>query len=204
MKKETFDETYFERGVKTGVSGYTRYHWRPEYVMELANELKQMAIRNSTFLDYGCAKGYLVKALRLLDCDAYGFDISEYAIKNADKSIKKYVSTKIQHPEYDVVIAKDVLEHVPHEHIDDVLKELRSLTVCRCVVIVPLGDNGLFRIREYELDKTHVIKEDEEWWINKFKKAGFRMNAFHYSHPGVKNHWLKVHPHGNAMFVLEP
>ena len=40
--------------------------------------------RGQKILDIGCAKGYLVKALRWLGRDAYGFDISDYALEKSD------------------------------------------------------------------------------------------------------------------------
>jgi SAM-dependent methyltransferase len=206
-KIETYGKDYYENGVEKGISGYTAYHWRPEYVLPLANELKSRFIMNpdeNKVLDYGCAKGYLVKALRLLGVQAYGYDISTYALHTAPKDVQKYLHKKCPGEQYRLVIAKDVLEHVPHDHIDATLTHLEGLTDNNgtCFVVVPLGDKGLFRIREYELDKTHKIKEDEEWWINKFKKAGFDIEEFMYSFPGAKNHWEKVHPQGNGVFVL--
>ena len=39
--------------------------------------------------------------------------------------------------------------------------------ICRkLLVVVPLGDNSIYRIDAYHLDKTHIIAENEKWWIN--------------------------------------
>jgi len=202
--KEMFDEDYFERGVELGISGYTNYHWRPEYVMSLANNLKKdFCLPGYTVLDFGCAKGYLVKALRLLSINAFGFDISSYAISTADPFVKNVVSDKWDSSAtYDIIIAKDVLEHIPKDKLQEWLVKIRKAVTDKVIVIVPLGDNNQFRIREYSLDKTHVNMEDEEWWINQFTQAGFSISAFYYDYPGAKDHWLKIHPFGNAMFVL--
>ena len=35
-------------------------------------------------LDFGCAKGFLVKAMRILDVAAQGVDVSKYAIDRVD------------------------------------------------------------------------------------------------------------------------
>lgn len=80
--KEVFNEDYFERGVETGVSAYKNYRWLPHYSLPAANSIKKI-YGEVTFLDFGCAKGYLVKALRLLGLDAYGYDVSKYAVENA-------------------------------------------------------------------------------------------------------------------------
>jgi hypothetical protein len=69
--------------------------------------------------------------------------------------------------------------------------------------VIPLGDNNLFRIREYEIDVTHVTKKDEEWWVNLFTSCGFRLREFSYSMGPIKEKWIKEHPHGNGFFILE-
>jgi SAM-dependent methyltransferase len=206
-----YDEAYYERGVKTGVSGYTNYRWRPEYVLPLANELKRRYLGQSAgdvVLDYGCAKGFLVKAFRLLGVTAYGVDISRYAIEHCDPAVKEFLSdgSHLKDWRFGLVVAKDTLEHVRHDDIDRVLRQLKGWTAAdgTCVIIVPLGDDGLYRIREFELDKTHIIREDEEWWIGRFCRAGFSVSEFHYNFPNAKDHWLKVHPQGNGTFVLRP
>lgn len=198
---ETFDETYFERGVEAHVSGYTDYKWKPEYVMPLANWLKQK-FPNKIFLDYGCAKGFLVKALRLLGCKAYGFDISVYAINNCESEVKDYCFNTLSNA--NIIIAKDVLEHIPENEIQSTVIETIVDTGAEYVVaIIPLGDEDKFRIREYELDITHVTKKDEVWWINKFEQSGFICEEFYYALPGIKENWTSKYPHGNGIFIFK-
>lgn len=198
-----FDEQYFERGVATGVSGYTNYHWKPEYFMKFANTVKQR-FDTTTVLDYGCAKGFLVKALRMLDVNAVGYDISTYAVEHCDPAVKGYLTNHFKFPAnaFSTSISKDVLEHIPKDVLPTVLKSIADVTRDTFIATVPLGDDGRFRIREYELDKTHVNKEDELWWINQFRQAGFGIREFHYDFPGAKDHWIKSFPHGNGTFVL--
>lgn len=200
---ETYDEDYFERGVEKGISGYTQYHWKPEYFLPLANELKKR-FNPRRVLDYGTAKGFMVKAFHLLNVEAWGYDVSEYAVQNADPYVRKYISNQMRYIRNDLVIAKDVLEHVPKEQMQSVLLDIGSVIDADSFVfiVVPLGDDGVFRIREYELDKTHVIKEDEEWWINTFNTAGYVVEEFYYSFPGAKDHWQKINPYGNGIFIL--
>lgn len=200
-----FDETYYENGVAAGVSGYTDYRWRPEYVLPLANEIKRRYITPikdaNTVLDYGCAKGFLVKAFRLLGVEAFGFDISSYATANCEPEVRQFVSCVAPEPA-GVVVSKDTLEHVAYADIDGVLARLYELTIRTGIVTVPLGDNNLYRIREYELDRTHVIRQDEVWWIEHFRAAGFTIEEFYYDFPGAKEHWVKQHPYGNGTFIL--
>ena len=68
MNTNLFDENYFERGVETQTSLYQNYRWMPEQtipmVMTIIDYLKIQ--RGATVLDFGCAKGFVVKAFRLL------------------------------------------------------------------------------------------------------------------------------------------
>ena len=207
MTAAQFDETYYERGVSARVSGYKNYHWRPEYSLPFANELKRRYLNPEfaeTVYDFGCAKGYLVKAFRLLNVEAYGYDISDYAIAHADPAVARYVSNCLSLKCYDLVVSKDVLEHVPHAELPAALLYLYNRTADNgtCVITVPLGDNGEYRIREYELDVTHQIRENEEWWIDACRAAGLYLAEFYYNFPGAKDHWVERFPHGNATFVL--
>src|SRR4051794_23312927 len=49
-------------------------------------------IAPATVLDAGCAMGFLVEALRSKGIEAFGIDISEYAIQRADASIRPFCS----------------------------------------------------------------------------------------------------------------
>lgn len=208
MSAELYDEIYYERGVENKISGYQNYHWRPEYSLPFAAELKRRFVSypESTVLDYGCAKGYLVKALRLLSVEAYGYDISRYAIENADPYVENLVFSEMRKlpDQFSLIVSKDVLEHVPRKDMLHVATNLSNWLAYRgtLVVTVPLGENNQYRIREYELDKTHEIREDEEWWIQVFRSVGLFCHDFAYDFPGAKDHWLKVHPHGNGTFIL--
>jgi hypothetical protein len=203
-KKVAYDKNYYEKGVEKGISGYTDYHWRPEYVLPFANQLKKhFHLYGRTALDFGCAKGYLVKALRMLRVAAYGFDLSDYAISNCHPDVVDYVSCNdLKDIGYELIIAKDVLEHIPEVDLQSALKDLHKVAGNWMIVTVPLGDGKKYRIREYELDKTHVIRQDEVWWEKQFDLAHWSLQEFYYDYPGCKQHWLTVHPHGNGTFVL--
>jgi predicted TPR repeat methyltransferase len=84
IKSDQFNRAYYEDGIKNKISGYENYHWIPTRSFSEAIEIIDRFEFNSC-VDYGCAKGFLVHALRQLGKDAYGEDISDYAIENADK-----------------------------------------------------------------------------------------------------------------------
>jgi 2-polyprenyl-3-methyl-5-hydroxy-6-metoxy-1,4-benzoquinol methylase len=203
--KKVFDEKYFEDGVRHRVSAYENYRWMPERSIREASSIINN-IPFTTVLDFGCAKGFMVHALRLLGKEAYGADVSEYAVENCHPKVKEYLqvieTTEQLTGGWDLIIAKDVLEHIPKDLIPSVLSELRRR--CKTLfVAVPLGDGKRYRIREYEMDVTHVVREPEEWWLTTIVDAGFKIKYFDYEFGHLKENWTGNHPHGNAFIVAE-
>jgi SAM-dependent methyltransferase len=203
---EFFDKSYYENGPQSGKSLYQNYRWVPELTIPLAHHIVQSVgiFKDETVMDFGCAKGYLVHALRLLGHEAYGVDISEYAINEAPKEVSPYVkhiepySDTFQYCDY--MLCKDILEHIPYEYIDDQLEIIRGK--CESIfAIIPLGYNGKYLIPAYELDKSHHIRETKEWWHERFQKAGFfNINVTTDLGP-FKANWQDVDSRGNVLII---
>jgi SAM-dependent methyltransferase len=206
-----FDGDYYENGVGSGKSLYSNYRWMPELTIPMCHEIiwKMKIDHDATVLDFGCAKGYLVKGMRLLNRKAFGVDISKYAISEADLEVENMVAAIIpgeeikvgELSEFDYVIAKDVLEHIPHDSLDQQLKVLRKAAK-RMLVVVPLGDGEKYYIPSYEQDKSHFIREDLDWWQNKFEDAGFNIKEATYDTGYLKTNW-KQWEKGNGLYVLD-
>ena len=116
---EYFNEDYYERGAETGKSLYSHYRWMPELTIPMAHHIaKDMDLHeDEKVLDFGCAKGFTVKALRLLGYKAYGVDVSEYAISQIEENTRRWCGViKPQEPlvcaegGYDWILCKDILE----------------------------------------------------------------------------------------------
>jgi len=204
---QKFDKDYYENGVKMGISGYSNYSWIPTRSIPEAITICEN-IEFDSVLDFGCAKGFLVNALSLISSKpVIGVDISEYALQTSLPQVKEKLflldkDLSKMNLFADLLIAKDVLEHIPESEIDKTLGEFYK--VCnKALLVIPLGDNDSFRIREYEIDKTHVTKKDEEWWINKIEKSGFKLKYFNYIFGNVKEKWTSVYKYGNGFFIIE-
>ena len=195
-----FTKDYYEDGIRKHISGYENYKWMPTRSIPEALDIKEY-FDFKTCVDYGCAKGFLVNALRIIGCDAYGEDISEYAVQNCHPNVKDYVSLPNDNV-YDLLICKDVLEHIEEEDLPGVLQNFARKSN-QFFFVIPLEDEDRFRIREYEVDITHVTKKDEEWWIKMFESQGFRLTKFSYSFGSMKEKWVGPYPYGNGFFILE-
>ncbi len=195
-----FTKDYYEDGVRKHISGYENYKWEPTRSIPEALDIQER-FNFDTCVDYGCAKGFLVNALRIIGCNAYGEDISEYAIENCHSNVRGYVSLPNDN-HYDLLICKDVLEHIEESNLPEVLQFLKKKSK-QFFFVIPLGDEDRFRIREYEVDITHVTKKDEEWWVNLFKSQGYELVKFSYSFGSVKKKWVDTYPYGNGFFILK-
>lgn len=199
-----FDENYFENGIKTGKSYYTNYHWMPERSFTEAKAIiaaLNLSI-NDSILDYGCAKGFLVKALRELGYYADGCDISEYALSFAPVGCWNCSDLiKFSDYSYTHVVSKDVFEHLSKDLLSATLAAISKLSN-KLTCIVPIGDSGIYRIPEYHLDPSHLIAENEDWWRNKFLDSGWGIQDELDHIVGVKDSWYSVNPCGNRVFKL--
>jgi cyclopropane fatty-acyl-phospholipid synthase-like methyltransferase len=199
---ETYNEDYYERGVELNISGYSNYRWIPELTIPLAHRIIEFLNipYGASVLDYGCAKGYLVKALRLLNRSAYGYDISDYAIKNCPHDIKDYITSDVSKRFFEWTICKDVLEHVSYEHIDSVLQHMAG-TSNKFFVIVPLAKDGKYVVPSYETDVTHCIREDIDWWSQKFSDNGYNIVFKSFLVKHIKENYAN-YAEGNGFFEL--
>jgi SAM-dependent methyltransferase len=90
-------------------------HWL-EFFGKIADAIVR-DLRPSSVLDAGCAMGFLVEALRARGVEAWGIDVSEYAISQVHESVQEYCSVgSIAEPlprRYDLIVSIEVLEHIP-------------------------------------------------------------------------------------------
>ncbi len=210
----TYNEDYFEHGPILGISGYMNYSWMPELTIRMAHKLiMSLPIREGEkILDFGCAKGYLVKAMRILDVAAYGVDVSAYAIAHVDGDVREYcrhvtggTDPALYDEQYDWLIAKDVFEHLIEDDLVTLLGRARS-NIKQLFAAVPLAaedESGKYIIPEYDRDITHRIAKSFGWWQRTFESQGWQVAVANHEFPGCKDHWTRRWAEGNGFFVLK-
>lgn len=128
-----------------------------------------------TVLDAGCATGYLVRELRKLGVEAYGIDISEYAISLVPAELSAYFNAQsITDPlpesfpeKFDLVITIEVLEHLFPEDGAVAIKRLCGY-----------ADTIIFTSTPDDVDdRTHCNVQLPEYWCREFAKNGFFHNV---------------------------
>jgi hypothetical protein len=127
----------------------------------------QKQIQPQTVLDAGCAMGFLVEKLRALDIQAWGVDISAYAIAQVHPSIQPYCwvgSVTDPFPrEYDLIVSIEVLEHMPKADSERALANL-----CRHTDDILFSSTPL----DYK-EATHFNVQPPEYWAELFARQGF-------------------------------
>lgn len=206
MDYTIYDEDYYERGIESGKSCYQNYRWMPELTIPMAMTIIDLLkIKpHETILDFGCAKGFLVKAFRLLHRDAFGVDISKYAISNADPTItyfcKPHTDFSIFPEKFNYCISKDVFEHIPEEILPD---KLNCLKANKMFVVVPLGDENEFTAPANNFDKTHVTCKPIEWWSDLFVANNWIPKLITFRVNGIKDSYYDSYPESHGFFILE-
>ena len=124
-------------------------------------------------LDAGCAKGFLVEALRDRGIDAYGVDFSDYAIASVREDVRPYCwvgsLTEDLKDDYDLIVCIEVLEHMAADE-----SEIAIANICRHT------DDVLFSSTPSDYgEATHINLHSAEWWAERFARNGFFRDTGH-------------------------
>lgn len=124
-------------------------------------------IRPGSVMDAGCALGFLVETLRDRGVDAWGVDISAYAIDAAFEAIRPYVRVaSVTVPfgrRFDLVTCIEVVEHMPPAEAAAAIANLCAH-----------ADDVLFSSSPYDhRELTHHNVQPPAYWAELFARHGF-------------------------------
>jgi cyclopropane fatty-acyl-phospholipid synthase-like methyltransferase len=182
---EWYDEDYFENGLKS--------NWTHGYAWEsfagvfrgAAAYLADIFPGAASFLDAGCAKGFLVRSLREAGKDSWGFDHSAWAIDHADHAARPFLRRAgVDDVEfdrrYDVIVALDLLSHLSEEQCRAFLRRAREWTGTAIVAVIPSFENDEEERRHAERsddqDRSHVTLRQRRWWDALFLQTGWHLD----------------------------
>lgn len=166
---EIYNKEYYERYCGGSIPYENADIWKPHF-----NRIADGIIKNfnpRTVLDAGCAMGYLVAALRDRNVEAYGIDISDYAISKVREDIRPFCkvgsltkdfSTELLQ-RFDLIVSIEVLEHLTEEDGEKTIKNLCDN-----------ADTILFSSTPYDIiDETHINVQPSEYWAKLFYSHQF-------------------------------
>jgi glycosyltransferase involved in cell wall biosynthesis/SAM-dependent methyltransferase len=140
-------------------------HWL-SFFGKIADELIRSFQPRRVF-DAGCAHGFLVECLWDRGVEAWGRDVSEFAISQVRPDLRRFCSVEsLSEPisgEYDLVTCIEVLEHMSEEKA--------SLAVARMAVVT---NRIVFSSSPTDLtEPTHVNVKPPIYWMRQFSAQGF-------------------------------
>jgi SAM-dependent methyltransferase len=172
--------TSTDPGGREGQGGeYGRYYYRHDCGVPYErnehwlNFFRQVAdrivrdLRPTTVLDAGCAMGFLVEALRERGVEAWGVDISEYAISEVADPVKEFCHVgSLTEPlprRYDLIVSIEVLEHIPSTETMTAIGNLCAATDRLLLSTTP----------DDYAEATHFNVQPPEAWAAALAREGF-------------------------------
>ncbi len=172
-----YGQMYFDGPREYGYGGY-RYDGRWQSVAkDIVSHFSLKA--GDRLLDVGCAKGFLVKDLVALGIDAYGVDISQYALMNCEPEVvgRLHIGNAESLPfpdrSFDAVLSINTIHNLSRDRCKLALKEIQRLAPGR----------GFVQIDSYRTEEQKKVFESwvltaefhdyPEGWIALFNEAGY-------------------------------
>ena len=136
-----------------------------------------------SFLDAGCAKGFLVRTLREKGKEAWGFDHSSCALERAEQSVKPFVrraSVEDVHCDepIDMLLAFSLFECLTEEQALSFLRQARGWTRQALLAVITVADDTAAETSD-DRDLSHMTLRPRAWWHKLLLRAGWRQDSLH-------------------------
>jgi len=174
-----FGKDFFDGDRKCGYGGY-RYDGRWKAVAQKMRDYYRLA-EDCSILDIGCAKGFLLHDFKELmpNCTVAGIDVSEYAIKNAMPSVKRYLKVvsaeRLPYPDksFDLVISINSIHNLSPEPLKAALKEVERVSRGHSYITVDAWRNEEERENLYKWVLTAETVMHVDDWKKLFDEVGY-------------------------------
>ena len=174
-----YDKDYWDGDRKYGYGGY-RYDGRWEAVAKKLIDQYDLK-ENAKIFDVGCGKGFLLYELKKLlpNSEVRGFDISQYAAKNAKEEIKDKISVQqaqdkmpFGDEEFDLVISLTTLHNLCIYDLKFALQEIERIGKNKYITVEGYrNERELFNLECWALTCESFYRPEE--WIWLFKEFGY-------------------------------
>ena len=168
--------------------GYGGFNYMPRFWQPVIPTFKDYwdLTANSSLLDVGCAKGFMLHDLAesIPGITLKGIDISEYAIKNAMVDMKSHVqvanATQLPFPDksFDVVISINTVHNLDRNDCAKALQEIERVSRGHSFITVDAyrNDDEKERMNAWNLTAKTIMSVEE--WITFFKDIGYTGDYF--------------------------
>ena len=175
-----FGKDFFDGKRSQGYGGFS-YH--PRFWRNVVLDFKKHwnLKKNSTVLDVGCAKGFMLYDLRkaVPGIKFCGIDVSRYAIKNSSPKVRKNLKVanakKLPFPDnsFDIVISINTIHNLNKKDCAQALKEISRVSKKNSYITVDAYKNKKEKKRMYDWNLTaKTIMSVNEW------KKFFKINKY--------------------------
>ena len=177
-----YGRDYFDGDREVGYGGYS-YDGRWVPVAYDIIEFYKLGI-GAKVLDVGAAKGFLVKDLLHLGIDAYGLDISPYALLNCENDVVGRMhlgsAEKLPFPDksFDLVLSINTIHNLPRDKAVTAISEINRVS----------RGNKFVQVDSFHTEEQKAIFESwvltaefydyPEGWLKLFTEAGYDGDYF--------------------------
>ena len=162
------------------VYGYGGYHYDGRWQQVARDIIEHFSLSpRDKVLDVGAAKGYLVRDMLGEGLDAYGLDISEYALKNCHPEAlgRLHLGNAVQLPFpdscFNCVISLDTVHNLPRDMAKQALSEIQRVTIDKAFIKVDSYHTPDEK-REFEnWVLTAQFHDYPDGWLRLFEEAGY-------------------------------
>jgi SAM-dependent methyltransferase len=180
-----FGHEFFDGDRNHGYGGfnYMSRFWQP--VIPTFKEYWNLS-SNSSLLDVGCAKGFMLHDLAELipGITVKGVDISKYAIENAMPDMRPHVEVAnainlpFKNDSFDVVISINTIHNLEREECGKALQEIERVSRGKSFITVDAYRNEEEKDRMYAWNLTAKTIMSVDEWISFFKDVGYSGDYF--------------------------
>lgn len=175
-----FGEEFFDGDREHGYGGFA---YNPKFWTGVVSDLiDEYHLNNqSSVLDVGCAKGFLLHDLKIAlpGIKVKGIDVSDYAIMNSIDTVKTdlLVASADNLPfadnSFDLVLSINTIHNLDRSNCSDALKEINRVTKRYSFITVDAYRNEEERIRMEAWNLTAKTMMSCNEWISFFKEVKY-------------------------------
>lgn len=199
LQPNEYDISYFD-GKKSSLThnaGYTQYERWPrtsgdlvpvdqstgEFWKDLALKYNlDHSLQNKKVLEIGCAKGFIIEGLRDLGVNAYGIDVSQYAIDCAREDIKPFLTvadartslSSYANREFALLFSRRTLSCMTNTEITSMVTQMNRIAVQQVHSWWPM-DNPLY----YNVMPIQTLIDSFDWKKGTIFVVGDKYNTIY-------------------------